>query len=63
MKKKFHIAKRRNYAEGIRYGKQWVLHLVEGTALNEHFVKWVVGRLNGLDVEPPPLPEDWRPKK
>ena len=56
--KKFTLARDRGkWIKGIRHGNQWVLHLVEGTVLNEHYAKWVVKVLNGERIEPPPLPE------
>lgn len=46
--KKFTIAKDGGkFAKGIRYGNQWVLHLIEGTVLNEHYIKWIINCLNG----------------
>ena len=59
MKKKFSLVRDEfSYAEAIRYGrKQWVGLLVTGATLNEHYVEWIVRRLNGADEEPPPLPK------
>lgn len=59
--KRFTIARDKGrWAKGIRYGKQWVLHLNVGTVLNEHYAKWIVKVLNGERVEPPELPEIWK---
>jgi len=59
--KRFTIARDKGrWAKGIRYGRQWVLHLNVGTVLNEHYAKWVVKVLNGGRVEPPELPKELR---
>lgn len=53
MTKKFTIAWGSRWPLGIRYGHRWVLHLMEGTELNHQNIRWIVGRLNGKNAEPP----------
>ena len=64
MKKTFTIARDGGrWAKGIRYGKQWVAHLQAGTVLNEHYMRWLVDRLNGMNYEPPPQPQVLQKRK
>ena len=57
MKHKFKIILAHGkWAKGILYGKHFILHLQEGTVVNEHYRKWLIDRLNGKDVEPPEPP-------
>lgn len=45
------------YDRAIKFGDQIVLHLAPGTLLNDHYLKWVVGVLNGKRVKPPDPPK------
>lgn len=39
------------YATAIKYGNQYILHLIPGTKINEKFVDIIIDRLNGAQVD------------
>lgn len=54
MSKKFTLVKHENgFFEAIKYDDRYVLHLVKGTILNEHYARWILDKLNNKNTRIP----------